>query len=171
MCQWRRSLKGSPPRVRGKVDEVDPLPAVTRITPACAGKSIQRSGPLYPPWDHPRVCGEKTALPPKQCRLTGSPPRVRGKGAAVAVIAKEHGITPARTGKSCQSFCFGSSGWDHPRACGEKYANLTPKQQAEGSPPRVRGKAGFPPGALCHVGITPARAGKRPHVQRRANPV
>ena len=37
----------------------------------------------------------------------------------------------------------------------------------EGSPPRMRGKAVSPPGTLCHIGITPAYAGKRHPMQQR----
>ena len=50
---------GSPPRVRGKVDARYVLQAVSRITPACAGKSHLFSSSIGLYSDHPRVCGEK----------------------------------------------------------------------------------------------------------------
>ena len=52
--------EGSPPRVRGKGLAVCKILISVGITPACAGKrrTIKRKPAL--PWDHPRVCGEKT---------------------------------------------------------------------------------------------------------------
>ena len=55
----RGSLRGSPPRVRGKVPPRDGFGLILRITPACAGKRrlLQKGGITNE--DHPRVCGEK----------------------------------------------------------------------------------------------------------------
>ena len=50
---------GSPPHVRGKVDEEVGNKLWFGITPACAGKSrylMQKSDARR---DHPRMCGEK----------------------------------------------------------------------------------------------------------------
>ena len=44
--------------------------------------------------------------------------------------------------------------------CGEKCFPLSDQQRFEGSPPRVRGKGGFPFLPLRLTGITPACAGK-----------
>ena len=99
---WHR---GSPPRVRGKADARTTKLIFLRITPACAGKS---AGVVAHPWaaeDHPRVCGEKKTQRKKALRVAGSPPRVRGKGAAGSLPQGLPGITPACAGKS-------------PRACG-----------------------------------------------------
>ena len=52
-------LRGSPPRVRGKV-----------LVPYYHD---------FRPLDHPRVCGEKASGACSRCRRLGSPPRVRGK--------------------------------------------------------------------------------------------
>ena len=51
--------KGSPPRVRGtglrqSIDAYD-----LRITPACAGNSLESRMTTAEWWDHPRVCGEQ----------------------------------------------------------------------------------------------------------------
>ena len=74
-----RRLKGSPPRVRGKVNASGIIALDVRITPACAGKSKGCAAPAAAVQDHPRVCGEKfPLLRLTRCRL-GSPPRVRGK--------------------------------------------------------------------------------------------
>ena len=49
---------GSPPRVRGKPCSNSRPSTMSRITPACAGKTrFPRVGCQYPA-DHPRVCGE-----------------------------------------------------------------------------------------------------------------
>ena len=51
-------LKGSPPRVRGKLIGLGQLGAGSRITPACAGKTWRAKKPIAQDKDHPRVCGE-----------------------------------------------------------------------------------------------------------------
>ena len=70
---------GSPPRVRGKVQQTTITLYLCRITPACAGKSKTWNTAGKQRWDHPRVCGEKKVLKPMQTAWSGSPPRVRGK--------------------------------------------------------------------------------------------
>ena len=49
---------------------------------------------------------------------------------------------------------------DHPRVCGEKFAEKLTRIPEKGSPPRVRGKAVPSGAAVGAVGITPACAGK-----------
>ena len=50
---------GSPPHVRGKVDENINGVVLRGITPACAGKRIFPTEESIPHQDHPRMCGEK----------------------------------------------------------------------------------------------------------------
>ena len=51
--------QGSPPHMRGK-DKVEVSDKIgLRITPAYAGKSCSLWSRREPPWDHPRICGEK----------------------------------------------------------------------------------------------------------------
>ena len=71
--------KGSPPRMRGK--GIQPCNQWVRvgITPAYAGKSIQRGRPDHASRDHPRVCGEKKCRGRARHSESGSPPRMRGK--------------------------------------------------------------------------------------------
>ena len=71
--------KGSPPRVRGKHKRDEGSPKVTRITPACAGKTVPDSLSAGLQQDHPRVCGENVEAVANQLVGPGSPPRVRGK--------------------------------------------------------------------------------------------
>ena len=74
-----RLLLGSPPRVRGKGNDVGCLRQVHGITPAHAGKSAVKRSSASLSKDHPRVCGEKELNSTEQLRLWGSPPRMRGK--------------------------------------------------------------------------------------------
>ena len=95
-----RACVGSPPRVRGKLNELRKYVAAMRITPACAGKT----GCLLRAWpccqDHPRVCGENYQhLQEAGCRV-GSPPRVRGKPSSVPLPRYLSRITPACAGKT-----------------------------------------------------------------------
>ena len=72
--------RGSPPRVRGKVDPIQGGVDHGGITPACAGKRTSTSTVRAATWDHPRVCGEKPMFVTAVICTQGSPPRVRGKG-------------------------------------------------------------------------------------------
>ena len=53
--------KGSPPPMRGKVFPARCIVHGHRITPAYAGKSLGMVPDDQRRWDHPRLCGEKTA--------------------------------------------------------------------------------------------------------------
>ena len=92
--------QGSPPRVRGKVSSSVLVPVSMRITPARAGKSYHSRNVLVIVRDHPRACGEKTAVTINQLRQAGSPPRVRGKDCRSFYKPPFQRITPARAGKS-----------------------------------------------------------------------
>ena len=136
-------MKDHPPRVRGTGCRWEKRRAVSGITPACAGNSALVFAHSAMVQDHPRVCGEQPNYPLAPNPVKGSPPRVRGTGAATLTMTGAKGITPA---------CAGNSGWgwrkgrlegDHPRVCGEQNALLSLYRNWWGSPPRVRGTAGF----------------------------
>ena len=91
---------GSPPRVRGKVQLIQPLVLCIGITPAYAGKSGVPCCSTRLSWDHPRVCGEKKPAPSGLDSQQGSPPRVRGKVPVTVFLCFCAGITPACAGKS-----------------------------------------------------------------------
>ena len=93
-------LVGSPPPMRGKVQRKARHDTPTRITPAYAGKSQLEIEPFAPPQDHPRLCGEKQAIPHKELQEVGSPPPMRGKGPLAYPNVQHHRITPAYAGKS-----------------------------------------------------------------------
>ena len=92
--------EGSPPRMRGKVDDVRRGQTHPGITPAYAGKSVAHTCPLQAFWDHPRVCGEKVEYGTLVFCSKGSPPRMRGKVICVCGIWLKWRITPAYAGKS-----------------------------------------------------------------------
>ena len=112
-----------------------------RITPAWAGKSRPGFRLMQAKGDHPRVGGEKIFPSGVLYRLSGSPPRGRGKDVGGRVRIFGEGITPAWAGKSKCRKRTSADHEDHPRVGGEKHSNLKPNKQR----PR----------------ITPAWAGKR----------
>ena len=93
------AIKGSPPRMRGKVVGSEELPGVVGITPAYAGKRSRGccTSPLHE--GHPRVCGEKSDYRTWLRNQVGSPPHMRGKACASSGCACAAGITPAYAGK------------------------------------------------------------------------
>ena len=113
--QW-----GSPPPMRGKVAAIGGIGAAVRITPAYAGKRIQRVFFLIRFQDHPRLCGEKLVVEIAHSGDRGSPPPMRGKAASNRVDMDSAGIPPAYAGKSLKRLRIDFKGMDHPRLCGEK---------------------------------------------------
>ena len=85
---------------------------------------------------------------------------MRGKVAAEDVRLSRIRITPAYAGKSDDSIRKGFFQKDHPRLCGEKYAQKEFFYKNLGSPPPMRGKDGVKQYTADRVGITPAYAGK-----------
>ena len=116
-------MKGSPPPMRGKVQQGFRRFNHVRITPAYAGKrfSLPAHFPDYP----------------------GSPPPMRGKATFSMEPVNSFGITPAYAGKSRRRLFRGERCKDHPRLCGEKVENPVPSRVYEGSPPPMRGKGRY----------------------------
>ena len=95
-----RCLGGSPPRMRGK-DLCDVICGQqSGITPAYAGKRYPYQYAEYCIGDHPRVCGEKMGMRSGSRFVSGSPPRMRGKGIQPRNERVAMRITPAYAGKS-----------------------------------------------------------------------
>ena len=112
-------------------------------------------------WDHPRVCGEKSPAFSMIEIVSGSPPRMRGKGVGILVGFDTPRITPAYAGKSPSYFLRHLRSRDHPRVCGEKALIVRICMATGGSPPRMRGKANRQTSEKWYNRITPAYAGKR----------
>ena len=159
-------VPGSPPPMRGKAvasavpfrrcrdhprlcGEKESVPesgiGALWITPAYAGKRYQRWSVAIVRWDHPRLCGEKA--------FTNND------------VFRNFRITPAYAGKRLRNGTHLTMSWDHPRLCGEKGGNVKEATEEAGSPPPMRGKAAEKNPLIASHGITPAYAGKSPHVQ------
>ena len=111
--------RGSPPRVRGKPLYTSTRSELSRITPACAGKTKFYPHQKKEEQDHPRVCGENLNPFTHSSAVVGSPPRVRGKLALRGWRPLRAGITPACAGKTYCLILFRKLCQDHPRVCGE----------------------------------------------------
>ena len=173
--------KGSPPHMRGKVNEKKANGFDIRITPAYAGKSTLLCFPAEPGWDHPRICGEKSLSGTDTGRKEGSPPHMRGKVASFTytdVSSGDHpricgeklggpirfpafvGSPPHMRGKAAAELRHGCRRGDHPRICGEKWAAISSAFCWMGSPPHMRGKVKSRVKIAHFLRITPAYAGK-----------
>ena len=71
--------------MRGKLRRLHAATAITRITPADAGKTIDKDGVIVIGQDHPRGCGENGGKLYASNVTAGSPPRMRGKPETPAV--------------------------------------------------------------------------------------
>ena len=154
------SRRGSPPRVRGKLQAKKKYYEEQRITPACAGKTLGCPAAPTRPEDHPRVCGENSSPFRALILYPGSPPRVRGKQFWRFSHRLRPRITPACAGKTGVCAASTHKPEDHPRVCGENYVLGAFSCTSRGSPPRVRGKHVAVGGFFCAQRITPACAGK-----------
>ena len=105
--------------MRGKLAEKGANTFKTRITPACAGKTIYKGVTFQLREDHPRVCGENRRARNGNRSVLGSPPRVRGKPFENPTMATLLRITPACAGKTWEPVGVVRIAKDHPRVCGE----------------------------------------------------
>ena len=153
--------QGSPPRVRGTVLDFCAERQRERITPACAGNSLQKFERFDPLQDHPRVCGEQVKVSVYERDGGGSPPRVRGTVKEVHHALKTGGITPACAGNSRVHLPKTDACQDHPRVCGEQLPGGHGRMRGIGSPPRVRGTVCVLSVSRQKLRITPACAGNR----------
>ena len=159
-CTPESGRHGSPPRVRGKLEERLDLRQQLRITPARAGKTSSQGRLSRRGEDHPRACGENVFPVMFSRSNCGSPPRVRGKRTDKQTQKPLKRITPARAGKTKNLTSLEQDEKDHPRACGENPQERLRIPGVPGSPPRVRGKLVPPSFSASRSWITPARAGK-----------
>ena len=156
----RASSHGSSPRVRGKRDARMRACHRCGLIPARAGKTSPEQRPQGTTRAHPRACGENRAVSTKSASADGSSPRVRGKLCPGYHVLIEHGLIPARAGKTCGGSSSPSWTWAHPRACGENHVDTPQPMPICGSSPRVRGKLVHAAFGDHAVGLIPARAGK-----------
>ena len=96
--------QGSPPLARGTAKLSFELLHCTRITPACAGNSVDGLFWFNEYRDHPRLRGEQLLAALLYQLIKGSPPLARGTAHALPVSSVLRGITPACAGNSSTNF-------------------------------------------------------------------
>ena len=139
MCQWRRSLKGSPPRMRGRVKVTVCQRFRAGITPRMRGRDT---------WDT------------RPCSSIGITPRMRGRG-MYAMHLRRHGGSPRVCGEEQAPGRCAQTAEGSPRVCGEEIDRQGHHADDWGSPPRMRGRGPQRGPGRGAPGITPACAGKR----------
>ena len=115
---------GSSPRMRGMHGDAVALEPLKRIIPAYAGNAssseYSRSGSA----DHPRVCGECSNRDNTGPGMRGSSPRMRGMPMTIALASCNSRIIPAYAGNAPSKGEGSDGGSDHPRVCGECFADF-----------------------------------------------
>src|SRR5579871_3340581 len=114
-----QALRGTPPRLWGKLRRNRELSARGRYTPTPVGKtrwagSARRSKPV-----HPHACGENSAHHCRFASLCGTPPRLWGKLRAEWYKYTAERYTPTPVGKTDSAFHCLCRSAVHPHACGE----------------------------------------------------
>ena len=94
---------GSPPRVRERLHTNAEFTSFHRITPACAGKTLKKTGSHQESQDHPRVCGKDYCLRVDSCTCLR--------------------ITPACAGMTCYTIGPVDNLLDHPACAGKTFSN------------------------------------------------
>ena len=111
--------RGSPPLVRERLIVEFAHHRLVGITPARAGKTMRDKFTEWLVQDHPRSCGKDWCKISYAAQIGGSPPLVRERLLELAIGCANHGITPARAGKTASTITTETDGGDHPRSCGK----------------------------------------------------
>ena len=111
--------QGISPRMRGKQLLKPCQWASTGNIPAYAGKTAFETLPMGFDREHPRVCGENPATPPRDGLTVGTSPRMRGKPLQCGVGDVSSGNIPAYAGKTTPANAHPGTPAEHPRARGE----------------------------------------------------
>ena len=135
-----RVLGESPPRARGRANARRIRIPVSRITPACAGKSPADPRCRAQPRNHPRVRGEEWSSHESAIAELESPPRARGRVTVWSMVTQDEGITPACAGKSLRLPRLAGLVGNHPRVRGEEPIASSRATISPESPPRARGR-------------------------------
>ena len=111
--------EGSPPLARGIPEYINLTCTLDRITPACAGNTIDCRAYRGTSQDHPRLRGEYKNLILYMTVNEGSPPLARGIQAIGITEVGRSGITPACAGNTERTNISCRNVRDHPRLRGE----------------------------------------------------
>ena len=136
----RRQATGSSPHARGKLYRKVYGEFVSRLIPACAGKTKVSSLAASIKGAHPRMRGENTDLSRKVVLNLGSSPHARGKQLSDKTTVQAAGLIPACAGKTRPT--NGTFFWfqAHPRMRGENFRAQNCFADETGSSPHARGK-------------------------------
>ena len=155
-----KGMKGSSPRMRGKLSTSLRAGKAGRLIPAHAGKTAHLASGDAPAPAHPRACGENLKFGSVGSEMEGSSPRMRGKPIGSASTAGMPRLIPAHAGKTPRPSSSPKPMWAHPRACGENGREGEYVRTVEGSSPRMRGKPIRQTGTVRAAWLIPAHAGK-----------
>ena len=135
-----KGMKGSSPRVRGKLIGCAGVRVDDGLIPACAGKTVNIPHCICEEPAHPRACGENREIEFFGWYEQGSSPRMRGKPVDDFQLDRAGGLIPAHAGKTNVLVLQLSNRGAHPRACGENDHEIEDAIREMGSSPRMRGK-------------------------------
>ena len=110
---------GTSPRMRGKLHQEIYSEKHFRNIPAYAGKTRICYRGRSTLAEHPRVCGENSALAGRNSQPAGTSPRMRGKRSDRIHQGAIMRNIPAYAGKTPGSGSNGPVRREHPRVCGE----------------------------------------------------
>ena len=156
----RNGIRGTSPRVRGKLFHQSAANSKKGYIPACAGEA--RPGPGAPSSDpvHPRVCGGSHRSAMIDSSESGTSPRVRGKPRKTPRRGSGWRYIPACAGEAPSRCNPNRERAVHPRVCGGSTAVVNAAKIAWGTSPRVRGKLRGPHRHGAGAGYIPACAGE-----------
>ena len=112
-------VRGTSPRMRGKLQPKAVLMTSMRNIPAYAGKTRSALTPAETLTEHPRVCGENSCPPWVKLLPSGTSPRMRGKHVDLREPGSSFRNIPAYAGKTEPASNLQIAHAEHPRVCGE----------------------------------------------------
>ncbi len=151
---------GSSPLARGGLGALRHAPQGLGLIPARAGRTDVRRRSSVSVRAHPRSRGEDLGRNVSDVSDGGSSPLARGGQAFPQPELRDHGLIPARAGRTRRGRPRCARAGAHPRSRGEDVDPVSAAPEISGSSPLARGgrpAAGKPSGLL---GLIPARAGR-----------
>ena len=150
-------MRGSSPRVRGRLLTIGADGFFPRLIPAGAGQTSSRQASRFRRRAHPRGCGADVPVTAVAMFWMGSSPRVRGRPCPSCRCLPRPGLIPAGAGQTSSPSSTTPRQWAHPRGCGADSRNDYVLHEGRGSSPRVRGRhrrrrAPHRPGRLIPAG-------------------
>ena len=139
VCAGGEVVRGSPPCVRGAVDDHFPNLPGLRFTPVRTGSRGDAAPRTQRSPVHPRAYGEQVDVARDPHQHVGSPPCVRGAVSIHFKPLRAPRFTPVRTGSRINQIARALDMPVHPRAYGEQDKRAEHHQRLAGSPPCVRG--------------------------------